>query len=76
MRQQTQCERNIVPLPFVLGPGKPWCQLAGKLFGMLVLSTKVSTPIPAPKSFCVEHTFSINPAKNLTILLKLSSSNP
>ncbi len=73
VRQQTQSKSNVVPLPLTLGPRKSRGELACQLLRMLVLHHNVSFVVSS--STPVLLTFSINPAKNLIILLKLSSSS-
>lgn len=68
--QQAQGIGDIVPLPLVLCSWEPGSELRSELLRVFVL-TCVSFVINL--LYVSPHTFSINPAKNLTILLKASS---
>ena len=74
VRQQAQGVSDVVPLPLTLSPRQSRGQLAGQLFGVLVLHIVLA--VVGLRREWVVFTFSINEAKNLIILLKRSSSKP
>lgn len=73
VRQQTKGVSDVVPLSLALGPGQSGSQLAGQLFGVLVLQKRLvfRLGILELKS---QLTFSMKEARNLMIRLKRSSS--
>lgn len=72
--KQTQRESDIVPLSFVLSTRQPGRQFACELLGVFILF-KVVSESRSISTAPTARTFSINPAKNLMIRRKLSSSN-
>lgn len=72
--QQSKRIRHIIPLPLRLDSRQSRSELGSQLLGMLVLSYSLAQTLDKTKNIS-KHTFSINPDRNLMILLNWSSSN-